>query len=274
VLLSARAVAKLADLGVAHEVQARGMTRLGAKLGTPEYMSPEQHRGEAVEARSDIYSAGVVLYELLAGALPFRHNSEYELAKAHVHEAPDLAPLEREAGPALAAVVGRALAKTLADRWPTAASMAAHWADAAQQSGFSVQRTPGTAQDSGAHSVAVPNSDVRNAVVEPAGGPALRVLNGPRAAQTLAFRDGRLALGRRDPDLGSLAGREEFDDPAMSWAHCTFVVQPDARVVVYDDGSLNGTWVDGVRVEGGSWVVAKSVVVAGRTRVAFVGDGE
>ncbi|MSP93337.1 MAG: FHA domain-containing protein [Myxococcales bacterium] len=264
VLLSARGVAKLADLGVAQDGRARRITRLGARFGTPEYMAPEQHRGEDVDARTDVYAAGVLAYELFAGQLPFVRASEHDLAVAHIGEAPDLAPVVAAAGPECAEVVRRALAKLPEERWPGGASLASAWAVAAQRAGHAVARQPNTPLDDGplgpapAPAVVAPRAD----------GIGIDVLTGPRAGQRLAFEGGRLSIGRRDDELGSALGRVEFDDPAMSWAHCTFVLQPDGRVVVYDDGALNGTWIDGVRVHGGAWVPAGAVVAAGRTRLA------
>ena len=71
VLLGRGGEVKIADFGIAHDARARSLTRSGVSLGTPDYMSPEQLRGEKVDARSDLFALGVVLYELLTGRVPF-----------------------------------------------------------------------------------------------------------------------------------------------------------------------------------------------------------
>ena len=123
VLLTASGQPKITDLGIARDSQAAGITRTGSTLGTPEYMSPEQVQGMAVDTRSDIYSAGILLYELLTGRLPFSATSEFEIASAHVQRAPDLEPLRQVASARTMAVVQRALAKDRAQRFASAADM-------------------------------------------------------------------------------------------------------------------------------------------------------
>ncbi len=71
VLLGRKGEVKIADFGIAHDPKAPSLTRTGVSLGTPAYMSPEQLRGERVDARSDLFALGAVLYELLAGTTPF-----------------------------------------------------------------------------------------------------------------------------------------------------------------------------------------------------------
>ncbi len=120
----------LTDLGLAKLLEGGLVTQEGSSMGTPAYMSPEQALGEATDARSDVYSIGVLLYELAVGRLPFHVKTITEAIRYHTKEPPppprsirpDLPePLER--------VILRALAKDPADRFPTAAGLAKALAD-------------------------------------------------------------------------------------------------------------------------------------------------
>ena len=118
--------AKVLDFGLAKDVSAAASdandaTQTGVFLGSPKYVSPEQVQGEALDARSDIYSLGVVLYELLSGKPPFAHEQPMQALMAHVRDAPPklVAPPSGEPiPPSLEAVVMRCLAKRPDDRWP------------------------------------------------------------------------------------------------------------------------------------------------------------
>ena len=123
VLLSGEGGAKVTDLGIAREVDGRLKTETGLALGTVGYMSPEQVRGQKVDSRSDIYSAGVVLFELVSGRLPFEAESDFDLQAAHVQAEPDWFALPEVTG--LKEVLSRALAKDPDARWPSAAALRA-----------------------------------------------------------------------------------------------------------------------------------------------------
>lgn len=125
VLVTRDGVCRLADLGVVRD-PSRQKTKTGAVLGTPAYMSPEQIRGlKDVDHRSDIYSCGVLIYELICGVVPFAKDSEFDLMAAHVNEPPDLARLAGRAPDHVIAAIGKALAKSPGDRWQSAAELQA-----------------------------------------------------------------------------------------------------------------------------------------------------
>lgn len=115
---------KITDFGVAH-LENSEMTQVGSVLGTPGYMSPEQVLGRPVDARSDVYSAGVVLYEMLTGRRPFQGNAASIMHRI-VHD-PPLAPSELATGlaPEFDAILAKVLAKSPADRYQSAAEFAA-----------------------------------------------------------------------------------------------------------------------------------------------------
>jgi len=118
--------AKILDFGIARVASAAGMTKGGPAVGTPAYMSPEQAQGIEVDHRTDLWSVGVVLYEMLSGRLPFRAGSTAEVLHEVVHGSPR--PLEgaRESRlPALERIVFKALAKKLDARYQTASEMLA-----------------------------------------------------------------------------------------------------------------------------------------------------
>ncbi|MCQ3974076.1 MAG: hypothetical protein DPW09_11570 [Anaerolineae bacterium] len=117
---------RLTDFGIAKFAQdSNRMTRTGVAVGTPAYMSPEQIRGEELDRRSDIYSLGVVLYEMATGRPPFEANTTAEVMVRHLHEP---LPLPRTLNPKLPetveAVIVKSLAKRAEDRYATAHEMA------------------------------------------------------------------------------------------------------------------------------------------------------
>jgi eukaryotic-like serine/threonine-protein kinase len=112
--------AKVTDFGIAR-AGASEMTETGSIMGTAQYLSPEQAQGHAVTAASDLYSIGVMLYEMLAGRLPFEGDSAVSIALKHLSEQPaPISQLRHDVHPALEAVVMAVLAKDPAHRWQSA----------------------------------------------------------------------------------------------------------------------------------------------------------
>ncbi|MCW2517576.1 MAG: Serine/threonine protein kinase, partial [Mycobacterium sp.] len=126
IMMSKAGAVKVMDFGIARALHDGGVsvTQTAAVIGTAQYLSPEQARGETVDARSDVYSLGCVLYEVLTGEPPFVGDSPVAVAYQHVREDP-LPPSERnpDLSPELDAVVLKALAKNPDNRYQTAADM-------------------------------------------------------------------------------------------------------------------------------------------------------
>ncbi len=127
ILIAPGDIAKIGDFGLAH-LPMSDLTSTGTVIGTPRYMSPEQAKGAFVDYRADIYSLGIVLFEMLAKRTPFEQPAckDYVLLDRIIRE-PALKPsqLNRYVPPELDAIVGRALAKNPEDRYQDAAEVAA-----------------------------------------------------------------------------------------------------------------------------------------------------
>ena len=143
VMLNRAGAVKVMDFGIARAVSdgQATMTATAAVIGTAQYLSPEQARGEAVDARSDVYATGCVLYELLCGEPPFTGDSPVAIAYQHVREAPK-PPSETKPGlpREMDAIVLKALNKNPLNRYQTAAEMRSDLVRAL--SGQAVQATP------------------------------------------------------------------------------------------------------------------------------------
>jgi eukaryotic-like serine/threonine-protein kinase len=121
VLLDEEGEVKVTDFGIARSLDVdRGLTQAGTVLGTSEYISPEQAGGRVVTPATDVYSLGVVLWELLTGAVPFSGDNFVAVALRHINEQPpSLLDVRPDVPPRLAAAVDRALAKNPGDRFPS-----------------------------------------------------------------------------------------------------------------------------------------------------------
>lgn len=163
VMITPNGQVKVMDFGIARDLAsgATTMTQTSAVIGTAQYLSPEQARGEAVDARSDVYATGCVLFELLCGHPPFVGDSPVSVAYQHVREDPRApSELNPEVTPDVDAVVLKALAKNPANRYQSAAEMRADLLRAA--AGRPVLATP------------VMN-EAETAMLGQAGGPPARV---------------------------------------------------------------------------------------------------
>jgi serine/threonine protein kinase len=235
ILLTADGAAKVLDFGIAKLTSASTVTR-DKIVGTPEYISPEQARGEPVRPASDVYSLGIVLYEMIAGSVPFRrpqaedpYRAAIEVVRQHLKEDPE--PLRKrnpsaQVSARLEKVTMRALKKELKDRYATAKEMG-------QALGYNGQPA------------------VRISTVMPIKA-SLIVLQGPRQGQRIPLPDQAFTLGRFE--LGSA-------DTTISRRHASIAFRGDSYWL--QDTSKNGTWVDNQRVYGEVPLRTGSVIVIG-----------
>ena len=119
ILITGDAQVKITDFGIA-KIESSTLTQVGAVIGTPSYMSPEQFKGEPVDGRSDLFAVGIVLYQMLTGVRPFSGPASTVMHQI-IHENPPR-PSERQPAlhPAFDTVVARAMAKRVEDRYPGA----------------------------------------------------------------------------------------------------------------------------------------------------------
>lgn len=176
VMLTKTGVVKVMDFGIARAVSdtSSTMTATAAVIGTAQYLSPEQARGEVVDNRSDVYSTGCLLYELLTGRPPFSGDSPVSVAYQHVREMPvPPSQLDSLVTPEMDAIVMKSLAKDPADRYQTATEMRSDIANAI--AGRALMAPPVTAVQNGdaAETTVLPTGDADDTAVRT--GPARAV---------------------------------------------------------------------------------------------------
>ena len=190
-MLTPQGVIKLMDFGIARGGEERSLTMTGTTMGSLSYMSPEQVKGEATDARSDLYSVGVSLYEFVTGQRPFTATSDYSIMAAHVKEAPK-PPVELHPGlpAALNEIILMAIAKDPAQRFQTA--------DAFRNALSSVPvaaPTPAMLEATTVDSMAaLPNVPVAPAATPAAAGCSLEE---PHGAASEPYADAHAATGTR-----------------------------------------------------------------------------
>jgi serine/threonine protein kinase len=209
ILFNAEETAKLGDFGIARLAQAVTMTVQGAILGTPKYMSTEQAQGVKVDHRADLYSLGVILYQLLTGVLPFEGKDALALIGAHIKQIPrPPRQLNPQIPPAIEQAVLKALAKNPDQRFQTATEMA--------------------------QALAYPSKRYRTSSRLTA--PGLSLLTSTQL--TILLPRQNWVLGRDNIDL---------DDTEISRQHAKIIYQ-EGRWWLEDNGSTNGTYLNGRRI--------------------------
>ncbi len=192
-------VVKVMDFGIARALRSSRMTRDGRIVGTVEYMAPERIEGNEDDARSDVYSLGVVLYELLAGRLPFVSDSEFQIMRAHLSvQAPSVRELCADVPESIADAVQKALAKRPDERFSTASG----FRDAVG-AGLPDGVRPATAAQLAA---AIPPSAAAKGDADPA--PAVK-------ATRMAGTDQPVAATR----MAARPGRSRWSFPSLGWKH-------------------------------------------------------
>jgi serine/threonine-protein kinase len=230
ILLSASGQVKVGDFGVAGLAEGSSGAGSATIVGTPAYMAPEQSRGRAVTPATDVYSAGVVLYEMIAGSRPFAAESAVDLALCHLQDPPP--PLPATVPEPLQRIVARALAKDPAARFADCGEMADALVDARRRAAERGRARPGRVgarlmsasrkRDAGTRA---PASTV---MLDGAAGPAPAVSSGsggrppagrqpPRWAPTPPRRPGQTVVAHRPGDTrpGPLVSpRADHNPPA------------------------------------------------------------
>lgn len=140
IVIDQEGTVKVMDFGIAHALGAARLTRERVVIGTLEYMPPERILNREMDQRSDLYSVGVLLFEMLSGRLPFVNDSEYELLRAQVEApAPPVGQFAAGVPEFVSAVIQRALEKDPRNRFPSCGDMAAVLRDGAAAAGFQLQ---------------------------------------------------------------------------------------------------------------------------------------
>jgi eukaryotic-like serine/threonine-protein kinase len=286
VLIDEEGTAKVTDFGIARSLTEEGLTADGRVLGTTDYVSPEQALGHDVGPQSDLYSLGIVLFEMLTGDVPFHGENQVAVAMKHVREEiPDVQMRRPQVSSALAAVVDTATAKDLDQRYQDDAELISDLEDVL---GIETQRSGEATGEATAVLRTLPESSRRRIpwrVLHPARILALLALLGAAAAVVLVFMatDKRAERGtgarnvKPPPGLKSISlgqsRAKDFDPFGGDGEHpseAKAVVDQDTNSTWsterYDGGVINNKPGVGIYVDAKPGVAARAIDVVSPTR--------
>ncbi|MCL4803496.1 MAG: protein kinase [Anaerolineae bacterium] len=224
--------ALLTDFGLVKLQEGTSLTQSGATVGTPTYMSPEQCEGRELDGRSDLYSLGVVIYELIANKLPFTFQTLTEAIAAHRngHRPPPVSSLRPEVPPIIDSLLDRALAKAPGDRFATGAMMA----DALRSAFVALEGLP-------TRVMLHQELDILDQVAEPPVGFELQI-------QTPGHPDSIVPLTRSVITLGRNLDNDIVLPADGVSRHHTRLQATSLGWEAVDLGGVNGTWLNEYRL--------------------------
>ena len=249
--------AVVTDFGLAKLIEGGMNTTTGTFMGTMPYMSPEQCLGRSLDGRSDIYSLGVMLFQLITGQLPFSITSPVDALQKHVRTPPpDLSQLRPDLPSSVAAIIQRALAKKAADRYPLARDMGVALRAAAAPlpaagptvlsgGGATIPAVSLTAMATRLHSggpIALPTDIGRDLTRLGVAGDELLVSKQGEAPRRVALERETVLIGR------SSRSHVVLNDNAVSGTHAALQRAADGSWEILDKGSTNGTFVAGSKL--------------------------
>ncbi len=212
IMLDVQGKAILMDFGIVKIVGGSSHTTTGAVVGTAMYMSPDVIRGQAPDARSDIYSLGVTLFEMVSGRAPFQADSAMSLMMMHLHDPlPDLHGLRPETPDDLIAIIDKSLAKGRDERYQTAQEMGAALKRALDRLEGGAGQGPGAGRPAAGLIIAEPGRHQPRAAG--VGGGTRRTEAGGQACQTARAHPARSRAGPARPAAGPAAPH-----PRRTWA--------------------------------------------------------
>jgi tetratricopeptide (TPR) repeat protein/TolB-like protein len=217
VLVDANDHAFVSDFGIARSLGGAGLTRTGMVVGTPNYLSPEQARGEEVDGRSDLYTLGIIFFEMLADALPFRGGSDSEVLAQRLVGSPSLEAIADKVPPQVLAVLRRLLARDPAQRYQTAPELLADLDELEKPATAVTKRRPAAGARRERLRYWAPRAAAAVVVLAAIGGAAALLLPRMRDAKAAAPSPSKPAAGAPVVSVAVLPLLDETGRPELAW---------------------------------------------------------